>query len=116
MSSISIALNSKIVIQETLTGNNAITTTHTIVSASLVRTGNTVVINAIIRLTSNISAWSNFAHINGSYKPANPTRGYADKSSSLIPIYVGVAGNLQLIIGGGTSGEDINFTTVYSLV
>lgn len=101
---------------ETLTGSNAITTSHTLISASLVRVGNIVLVNAIITLTSNVSAWSNFATINGSYKPANATRGYGDKSDTIIPIYVGVQGNLQLVSGGGQTGNTIVFTTVYSLV
>ena len=100
----------------TLTGSNAITTSHTLVSASLVRVANIVVVNAAITLTSNVSAWSNFATINASYKPANPTRGYGDKGSAIIPIYVGTAGNIQLISGGAQSGDGIVFTTVYSLV
>lgn len=99
----------------TLTGSDAITTSHTLSSASLVRIGNMVLVNAIITLTSNVSIWSNFATINQSYKPANPTRGYGDKGDTILPVYVGTQGNLQLISGGGTSGQTIVLTTIYSL-
>jgi hypothetical protein len=108
-------LNSKLP-TETLTGSNAITTSHTLTSASLVRVGNIVLVNAAIKLTSNVSAWSNFATINGSYKPANPCRGYGDKINAVTLFYVGVQGNIQIITSGGQSGETIVLTAVYSLV
>ena len=97
-------------------GAALITAGHTLNNAVLTRVGSQIVLTANITATSDIAPWRNFAFLPNDLYPPNPTRGYAVSSDeSLIPIYVGVNGNLQVIKGTITSGNYIMLNVTYNL-
>lgn len=101
------SLNSNIV-NNSVTGSSAVTTTHTIADARLAKLGNLAILTATIDLTANVSAWTSVFNINDVRLQAS-TYVFADVNNEIKEFYVGADGGVSCT-SSLTSGKEIKIT------
>lgn len=96
------------------TGANAITTSHTIKYARAARVGNLYIATITVDLTSNVSAWATFMTLNNVSIDAS-TYVFADVGNTTKELYVGNTGGISCTTSL-SSGSEIKVTIPLAVI
>jgi hypothetical protein len=96
------------IINNSVTGASAITTTHNLTSARVARLGHLVIATITIIIASDIPSWTTIFTINN-VALAQSTYVFGDVSNSICEFYVGTGGNVSCTTAI-SSGKEIKMT------